>query len=75
VRRDRRAGPTGPARAERSGDPTVMMLIRKTSRAENRARHTADERHYNRQICEARIAERRRLEQARIIANDEPAPF
>jgi hypothetical protein len=47
-----------------------MMPTRNRTRTENRYR-IASERHIN----AARIAQQHRLEQARIIANDEPPPF
>jgi hypothetical protein len=42
--------PPEPERADRRGDPTVMMPQRKTTRAQNRARYIDAERRYNQQI-------------------------
>jgi hypothetical protein len=75
--------PPDAARADRRGDPTVKMPKRKTTRAQNRARYIHAERRRNLgappacggQLRQAAIAEQRRREQARIIANDEPPPF
>jgi hypothetical protein len=38
-----------PGRADRRGDSTVMMPVRKTTRAQNHAHRIAAERHHNRQ--------------------------
>jgi Domain of unknown function (DUF222) len=69
--------PPNPARADRRGDPTVMMPIRKTTRAQNRAHSIQAERHQNQQRREARRA---RLDAYFTAApppgeNDEPPPF
>lgn len=63
-----------PAPADRCGDPTVMMPLRTTTRAQNRSHYIATERRNNRRVRE-RIAERQQREEIRIIANDEPPPF
>jgi hypothetical protein len=39
----------GPTRADRCGEKTAMMALHKTTRAQNRARYIATERHLNHQ--------------------------
>jgi hypothetical protein len=77
--------PTGPlplpdeARADRRGDPTAMMPLRKTTRAENRAKRIQAERRYNRQVREALQQARQTPQQAvdhgPAPPDDDPPPF
>jgi hypothetical protein len=60
--------PPDPARADRTGDPTAMMPIRKTTRAQNRAHDIAPER---RQNHKARQADR---PQPQHVSHFGPAP-
>ena len=68
--------PPDPARADRCGERTAMMPLRTSTRAQNRARYIAAERHLNRQA-------RQSVQVACAEANtaspppdpDEPPPF
>jgi hypothetical protein len=67
---------TGPVRLSPrmqpiSGDPTVMMPLRQRTRDQDLRYRISRQRRDNR----ARLDELKRLEEARLIANDEPPPF
>ena len=71
--------PPDPNKADRCGDPRVMMPRRKTTRAENRARYLAAERARNYKLRQAR---RKAWEQAYFASpsapsdgDDDPPPF
>ncbi|MGZ4513626.1 MAG: hypothetical protein ACXVX5_02700 [Mycobacterium sp.] len=71
--------PPSPKRADREGDPRVMMPRRKTTRAENRAKYLAAERARNKRLREARRKAWREVYFPTIAASDsdddDPPPF
>ena len=71
--------PPNPKRADREGDPRVMMPRRKTTRAENRAKYLAAERARNKKLREARRKAWREVYFPTIAASDsdddDPPPF
>ena len=64
----------GPGRADRCGEKTAMMPLRKTTRAQNRAHYIAAERHRNRQTRQSgQVAQTGPAPPA--PGDDDPPPF